>query len=128
VYMETTLFSEFDLVHIGDGVALNAGAVMQNHLFEDRIMKVSVVEIRDRCTVGNMTIVLYDTEMKSGSSIGPLSLLMKGETLASGTRWIGIPTAQAAPPAASPKFPTPVGSRDARPGPALDVAGWLRAP
>ena len=65
-------------------------------------MKASVVQIGDRCTVGNMAVVLYDTEMKDGSSIGPLSLLMKGETLAPETRWLGIPTAEAARPAAMP--------------------------
>ena len=105
VYLETTLFSEFDLVHIGDGVALNAGAVIQNHLFEDRIMKVSVVEIGDRCTVGNMAVVLYDTEMQAGSSIEPLSLLMKGETLPPQTRWVGIPTAQAVAPVPGLRLP-----------------------
>jgi non-ribosomal peptide synthetase-like protein len=102
VYLETTLFSEFDLVQIGHGAALNAGAVVQNHLFEDRIMKASFVQIGDRCTVGNMAVVLYDTEMKDGSSIGPLSLLMKGETLSADTSWVGIPTAQATRPAAIP--------------------------
>ncbi|HEY3594019.1 MAG TPA: Pls/PosA family non-ribosomal peptide synthetase, partial [Polyangiaceae bacterium] len=94
VYMETTLFSEFDLVHIGDYAAINAGAIIQNHLFEDRIMKASTLKIGDECSVGNMAVVLYDTEMLPGSSIGPLSLLMKGETLPPETRWIGIPTAE----------------------------------
>ena len=41
-----------------------------------------------------MSVVLYDSEMKQGSSIGTLSLLMKGETLPEKTRWIGIPTSQ----------------------------------
>jgi non-ribosomal peptide synthetase-like protein len=125
VYLETTLFSEFDLVHIGDGVALNAGAVIQNHLFEDRIMKVSVVEIGDRCTVGNMAVVLYDTEMQSGSSIGALSLLMKGETLPPRTRWVGIPTAQEVPSVGRR------GGLDSPPGlapeGALDVGLWERS-
>ena len=40
-YIATALFSEFDLVQIGDYVALNPGVVIQNHLFEDRIMKSS---------------------------------------------------------------------------------------
>ncbi len=101
VYLETTLFSEFDLVHIGDYAALNAGAVIQNHLFEDRIMKASTLVVGDDCCVGSMAVVLYDTEMLPGSSIGPLSLLMKGETLAAGTQWVGIPTAQV-PPLAAP--------------------------
>ena len=102
VYMETTLFSEFDLVDVGDFAALNAGAIIQNHLFEDRIMKASHLRIGEDCAVGNMAVVLYDTEMQPGSSIGPLSLLMKGETLPPRTQWLGIPTAPLAPDEAEP--------------------------
>jgi non-ribosomal peptide synthetase-like protein len=94
VFLETELFSEFDLVEIGDYAALGLGVVVQNHLFEDRIMKSSHLKIGDECSVGNMSVVLYDSEMKQGSSIGTLSLLMKGETLPEKTRWIGIPTSQ----------------------------------
>lgn len=94
VYIGTTLFSEWDLVEIGDHAALNAGAVVQNHLFEDRVMKASHLKIGDRCSVGNMAVVLYDTEMKAGSELAPLSLLMKGETVPADTRWCGIPTAR----------------------------------
>lgn len=93
VYLGTTLFSEWDLVEIGDHVALNAGTVVQNHLFEDRVMKASHLKIGDHCSVGNMAVVLYDTKMKEGAELAPLSLLMKGETVAEGTRWCGIPTA-----------------------------------
>jgi non-ribosomal peptide synthetase-like protein len=96
VYFETTLFSEFDLVHVGDFAALNAGAVIQNHLFEDRIMKASTLRVGDECSVGPMAVVLYDTEMQPGSTVGPLSLLMKGETVPARTRWLGIPTADSA--------------------------------
>ena len=39
VFLETTLFSEFDLVKIEDRAALNLGATIQTHLFEDRVMK-----------------------------------------------------------------------------------------
>ena len=95
VYLETTLFSEFDLVEIGDDTALNAGAIIQNHLFEDRIMKASKLKIGRRCTVGNMAVVLYDTEMHDDAIIGPLSLLMKGESLGAGSQWLGIPTSPA---------------------------------
>jgi non-ribosomal peptide synthetase-like protein len=119
VYLETTLFSEFDLVHVGDFAALNAGAVIQNHLFEDRIMKASTLVIGDDCCVGAMAVVLYDTEMMSGSSIGPLSLLMKGETLAPTTQWLGIPTALLEQPPAPPVFAAPVVGRE----PSL-VEGW----
>jgi non-ribosomal peptide synthetase-like protein len=124
VYLETTLFSEFDLVQVGHGAALNAGAVIQNHLFEDRIMKASFVQIGDRCTVGNMAVVLYDSEMKDGSTIGPLSLLMKGETVAPETSWLGIPTAEAARPAAMPPVAKAAVAAGAAPEVARDVA-WL---
>ncbi|QEG32949.1 Pls/PosA family non-ribosomal peptide synthetase [Bythopirellula goksoeyrii] len=93
-FIETELFSEFDLVSIGNYAALNSGAVIQNHLFEDRIMKSSSLVVGDECSVGNMSIVLYDSEMQQGSSIGPLSLLMKGDSLPEKTRWIGIPINQ----------------------------------
>lgn len=95
-YIESTLFSEFDLVNIGDYVALNRGAIVQNHLFEDRIMKSSTVKIENECSVGNMAVVLYDTEMHRGANIGPLSLLMKGEVMKSKARWHGIPTIEVA--------------------------------
>jgi len=93
-YVETALFSEFDLVVVGDHVALNAGVIMQNHLFEDRVMKSSTLKIEDGCTVGNMSVVLYDTLMERDAVLGPLSLLMKGETMPEGSRWHGIPTVE----------------------------------
>jgi non-ribosomal peptide synthetase-like protein len=90
-FIETALFGEFDLVEIGDYAALNNNTIVQNHLFEDRIFKASTLKIGDECSIGNMSVVLYDSEMKQGSSIGPLSLLMKSEILPPFTRWTGIP-------------------------------------
>jgi non-ribosomal peptide synthetase-like protein len=92
VFLQTTLFSEFDLVKIGDRAALNLGSTIQTHLFEDRMMKADTLEIGDGCSIGNMSVVLYGAKMQGGSSLGPMSLLMKGETLPAATRWHGIPT------------------------------------
>ena len=47
-------FSEFDLVEIGDHAALNLGATIQTHLFEDRVMKADYLRIGAGCTVGNL--------------------------------------------------------------------------
>ena len=91
-FLHTTLFSEFDLVKIGDNAALNLGSTIQTHLFEDRMMKVDTLEIGDGCSIGNMSVVLYGARMQDGSSLGPMSLLMKGETLPAATCWHGIPT------------------------------------
>lgn len=90
-FLETTLFSEFDLVEIGDRAALNLGATIQNHLFEDRIFKADRLSIGADATVCNMAVVLYDTVVGRGACVGPLTVVMKGETLSEDTRWIGVP-------------------------------------
>ena len=91
VYMETTQITEFDLARIGDDATLNMNCTIQTHLFEDRVMKTSYVDVGSDAAVGQMAVVLYDSKMEKGSSLNGLSLLMKGETLPSYTRWEGIP-------------------------------------
>jgi non-ribosomal peptide synthetase-like protein len=97
-FIDTTLFSEFDLVRVGDYASLNLGATLQTHLFEDRVMKSDTLTVGEGCSVGNMAIVLYSTEMQRGSWLGPLSVLMKGETLPPMSRWRGIPSEPMARP------------------------------
>jgi len=91
VFMETTEITEFDLVHIGDNASLNYGATIQTHLFEDRVMKMSNLLIGKNTTIGPMSVVLYDSEMKEGAQLYGLSLLMKGETLPGNSAWHGVP-------------------------------------
>lgn len=91
VYLETTDITEHDLVRLGDDACVNADATLQTHLFEDRVMKMSTVDVGDRCTIGALSLVLYDTRMEADANLNSLSLLMKGETLPAGTNWEGIP-------------------------------------
>lgn len=91
VFLASILFSEFDLIEIGDHSAVNLGAVLQTHLFEDRIMKSSFVRIEDECSIGNHAVVLYDSLVQRGTKLAPLSLVMKGEVLPPFTSWSGIP-------------------------------------
>jgi non-ribosomal peptide synthetase-like protein len=91
VYLETTQITEFDLVDVGSDSSLNLTCTLQTHLFEDRVMKASTLRLGDGCTLGPWAVVLYDTEMNDGSSLGALSLLMKGEALPARTAWQGIP-------------------------------------
>jgi carbonic anhydrase/acetyltransferase-like protein (isoleucine patch superfamily) len=51
----------------------------------------SHVHIGRECVVGHSSIVLYDTHLEPGAQLHSLSLLMKGETLPTGTHWQGIP-------------------------------------
>jgi non-ribosomal peptide synthetase-like protein len=91
-YIASNLFSEFDLIEIGNYAAINEGVILQTHLFEDRVMKSSHLKIGDNCSVGNMAVVLYDTSMKDRAVLGPLSLLMKGEIMPANSQWYGAPT------------------------------------
>jgi non-ribosomal peptide synthetase-like protein len=92
VFLETSLMSEFDLITIGDRASLNLGSTIQPHLFEDRVMKSDTIDIGKYCSVGNMAVVLYGTRMEEGAALQSLSVLMKGETLPSWSRWHGIPS------------------------------------
>lgn len=98
VYLDTTEMTEFDLVHLGDDVAVNLDCTLQTHLFEDRVMKMSTVEIGNGCQLGAMSLVLYDTKLGEDVTIGDLSLVMKGETLPAHSSWTGIPGRKVAQP------------------------------
>jgi non-ribosomal peptide synthetase-like protein len=90
-YIDSSWFSDFDLVEIGDEAALNENAALVTQLFEGRVMCTGPVRIGRRCSLGADAWLQYNTEMLAGSTLGEMSLLMKGETLPAGTRWHGIP-------------------------------------
>jgi non-ribosomal peptide synthetase-like protein len=89
--INTTQITEFDLVKVGDYSALNDNCTIQTHLFEDRVMKMSYVDIGKECSVGGMSVVLYDSKMEDGSKLDNLSVLMKGETLSKMATFVGVP-------------------------------------
>ncbi len=91
VYLETTFLTEFDLVRVGDDSSIGRASSLQTHLFEDRVMKMSRVEIGSGCVAGPRAVVLYDSTLEDGARLDALSLAMKGETLPAHTRWRGVP-------------------------------------
>ena len=91
VYLNTTDLTEFDCVRIGDEAELNAWCGPQTHLFEDRVMKIGMVEIGHRVTVGARSTILYDTHVGDDVRLGPLTLVAKGERLPPSTHWEGSP-------------------------------------
>jgi non-ribosomal peptide synthetase-like protein len=93
VYLNTTDLTEFDCVRIGDESELNALCGPQTHLFEDRVMKIGMVEIGAQTTIGPRTTILYDTQVGDRVHLGPLTLVAKGERLPASTRWEGSPAA-----------------------------------
>ncbi len=91
VYLDTTDFTEFDCVHIGDYSELNALTCPQTHLFEDRIMKIDHVRIGRQVSLSPRSAVLYGAEVGDNARLGPLTLVMKGEGIPAATRWHGSP-------------------------------------
>lgn len=94
-YIDSTWFTEMDLISIGDETALNEDANLQTHLFEDRIMKEGTITIGPRCSIGTKSFVLYDTRLGDEVNLDDYSLIMKGETMPPRSSWHGIPARRA---------------------------------
>jgi non-ribosomal peptide synthetase-like protein len=93
VYLDTTDITEFDCVSIGDHAELNALTCPQTHLFEDRVMKIDHVRIGARVNIGPRSTVLYSAAVSDGAQLGPMTLVMKGESIPASSRWTGNPAA-----------------------------------
>ncbi|MGE8639389.1 MAG: Pls/PosA family non-ribosomal peptide synthetase, partial [Achromobacter sp.] len=91
VFMDTTDITEYDCVRIGDDAVLHAWSGPQTHLFEDRVMKIGPVRIGRGVNVGPRTTILYDTHVEERAVLGPLTLVLKGETIPAGQAWMGSP-------------------------------------
>lgn len=91
VYMDAFDITEFDCVRIGDYCVLNSLCALQTHLYEDRVMKVGRVYLGDGVTVGAAATVLYDTNVGDFAQLGPLTVVMKGESIPPNSAWIGAP-------------------------------------
>jgi non-ribosomal peptide synthetase-like protein len=101
VFMDMTDMTEFDCVSVGDFAALNAGAALQTHLYEDRMMKVGRINVGRGVTVGAGSTVLYDTQVVDFARLGPLTLVMKGEQIPASSEWCGSPAEPKQVPAAA---------------------------
>lgn len=91
VYLDTTDMTEFDCVHIGDYAELNGLSGPQTHLFEDRVMKIGQVHIEEGVNLRARTTILYGSRVGRGALIGPLTTVMKGESIPANSSWIGSP-------------------------------------
>lgn len=91
VYMDYADITEFDCVTIGDGAVVSSHAILQTHLYEDRLMKVGRITLGRGVSVGANATVLYDTELADDARVGPLTLVMKGEYIPAGRKFWGAP-------------------------------------
>ncbi len=91
VWCDTYWLPETDLVELGDGATVNAGTVVQTHLFHDRVLALDTVKVKAGATLGPNSVVLPAATIGRHTTIGPGSLVMRGESVPSRTRWIGNP-------------------------------------
>jgi non-ribosomal peptide synthetase-like protein len=91
VWCDTLTITEFDMVTLGDGSAVNRRSCVETHLFQDRLMRIGPVRIGAGATVGPSTAVLPDAVLHDGCCVGGRSVVLRGEELAAGTRWHGAP-------------------------------------
>ncbi|WP_406690066.1 amino acid adenylation domain-containing protein [Saccharopolyspora sp. ID03-671] len=91
VWLETYWLPEADLVRLGDGATVNRGCVVQTHLFHDRVMRLDEVSLEAGATLGPHGIVLPGASIGSDTTIGPGSLVTRGDEVPARTRWLGNP-------------------------------------
>ena len=93
VWCETYWLPEADLVRLGAGSTVNRGCVVQTHLFHDRIMRLDTVVVDDGATMGPHCVALPASKIGAGATVGPASLVMRGDEVPASTRWQGNPIA-----------------------------------
>ena len=91
VWCETYWLPEPDLVQLRDGVTVNNGCVLQTHLFHDRVLSMDMVTLRAGSTLGPNSVILPASRLGRHATVGPVSLVMRGESVPDKTRWIGNP-------------------------------------
>ncbi|MDX1878517.1 Pls/PosA family non-ribosomal peptide synthetase [Mycolicibacterium sp. 141076] len=93
VWCETYWLPEADLVTLGRGATVNRGCVVQTHLFHDRIMQLDTVVLEAGATLGTHCVALPAASIGAGATVGPASLVMRGDAVPASTRWQGNPIA-----------------------------------
>ncbi|MEU8088206.1 Pls/PosA family non-ribosomal peptide synthetase [Micromonospora sp. NPDC049101] len=100
VWLETYWLPEYDLVRLGDGATVNRGCVVQTHLFHDRVMSMDEVTLGAGAALGPHGIVLPGASIGARTTVGPGSLVTRGDAVPCDSRWLGNPITTWPAPAA----------------------------
>ncbi len=95
VYLDTTDITEFDCVRIGDYSELNAMACPQTHLFEDRVMKIDLVNIGCACLHGTTQHRSVQRGGRRWRATGCADAGHERRAYSAGSSWRGCPAAPA---------------------------------
>ncbi len=91
VWCETYWLPEADLVELRDGATVGQGCVVQTHLFHDRLLSMDRVVLGTGATLGTNSVILPAASIGRHATVGPVSLVMRGESVPDKTRWVGNP-------------------------------------
>lgn len=91
VWCDPYWLPETDLVTLGAGATINRGCVVQTHLFQDRVLSMDTVTLGEGATLGPGGVILPAASIDRHATVGPVSLVMRGERVPPGTRWTGNP-------------------------------------
>ncbi|MFP7366246.1 Pls/PosA family non-ribosomal peptide synthetase [Corynebacterium callunae] len=90
-WVESYWFPETDLCFIGEGATVGPGVVVQTHLFQDRVMSLDTVTVSAGATLADHSVALPAAFIDTSATIGPGSLVMRGDQVPAHTRWQGNP-------------------------------------
>lgn len=79
-----------DMLHFHDDSTV--ACMFQAHSFEDRVLKLGHVHLRERSTVGTHTVVLYGADIGADTLVEAQSVVMKHEKLLPQHHYLGCPT------------------------------------
>ncbi len=91
VWCETLTITEFDLVDLGPGCAINRRSCVETHLFHDRLMRIGPTALGTTCTLGPSAAALPDTRLGDRCRVGWRAVVMRGEELPGNSQWHGSP-------------------------------------
>jgi non-ribosomal peptide synthetase-like protein len=91
VWCETYWLPEADLVRLDDNATVNRGCVVQTHLFHDRVMSLDTVTLDAGATLGPNSVILPAAHLGEAATVGPTSLVMRGESVPAHAYFMGNP-------------------------------------
>lgn len=79
-----------DMLCFEDGATVDG--LFQAHTFEDHVLKMDYITIRQGATLGRNAVLLYGSDIGAGAQVAPNSVVMKNEHLLPSLFYEGAPT------------------------------------
>lgn len=92
-WIDSYWFPETDLCHVGTAATVGPGTVVQTHLFHDRVMSLDHVHIGAGATLAAHSVMLPASRIGEATTVGPGSLVMRGDDVPAHSHWQGNPIA-----------------------------------